>query len=276
MNALPRASGPFGRTGPRAGRAAHTPRGALVIGLGAVLLASQLVLLGSGIGGRPAGPAPVPPALPVAELRAPAGLAAPVVRVTAVPALPLADAGPVAAAAPGRPGGGGPPARPEAPHADPPEVVAAVLTVATPALAEHALGLTRRERRGVQRRLVLIGYDTHGIDGVFGPDTRAAIRAWQADAALTATGYLDAGAKVALIAATEAPYRAWRARAAAGRQAAETRRIAEAASDVFGRPEDGGCVRGADGGVIARQSLVCDLKGMGEGVAGLVAALGTL
>ncbi|MBM9596086.1 peptidoglycan-binding protein [Roseitranquillus sediminis] len=59
-------------------------------------------------------------------------------------------------------------------------------------LEERALGLTREERQQVQRDLVLLGFDTRGIDGIFGPGTRGAIRAWQSAGGLEATGYLDA------------------------------------------------------------------------------------
>ncbi len=44
---------------------------------------------------------------------------------------------------------------------------------------EAALRLTRDQRRQVQRDLSLMGYDTRGIDGVFGRGTRAAIAGWQ-------------------------------------------------------------------------------------------------
>lgn len=56
---------------------------------------------------------------------------------------------------------------------------------------EAALGLTRTQRREVQRALVILGYDPRGVDGIFGPGTRRAIRAWQRDNELPVTGYLD-------------------------------------------------------------------------------------
>lgn len=46
-------------------------------------------------------------------------------------------------------------------------------------LAESALNLTRNERRAIQRNLTLLDFDTRGVDGIFGPGTRAAIRNWQ-------------------------------------------------------------------------------------------------
>ncbi len=56
--------------------------------------------------------------------------------------------------------------------------------------AEAALGLDAEARRGIQRDLSLMGYDTRGIDGIFGSGTRAAIRAWQQAAGEPPTGFL--------------------------------------------------------------------------------------
>lgn len=57
--------------------------------------------------------------------------------------------------------------------------------------AEAALRLDRNTRRAIQRALVLLGYDTRGIDGIFGRGTRNGIRNWQGDNNLFASGYLD-------------------------------------------------------------------------------------
>ncbi len=57
---------------------------------------------------------------------------------------------------------------------------------------EAALNLSRDRRRQIQRHLVLLGYDTKGIDGLFGPATRDAVTRWQKDRELPATGYLIA------------------------------------------------------------------------------------
>ncbi|WP_226780217.1 peptidoglycan-binding domain-containing protein [Oceaniglobus trochenteri] len=58
-------------------------------------------------------------------------------------------------------------------------------------LAEEALSLSRGQRQAVQRDLTALGYNTRGIDGIFGPGTRSAIRAWQAQAGQVQSGYLD-------------------------------------------------------------------------------------
>jgi peptidoglycan hydrolase-like protein with peptidoglycan-binding domain len=57
---------------------------------------------------------------------------------------------------------------------------------------EAALGLDRDTRRDIQRDLSLLGYDPRGIDGIFGPGSRAAITAWQRAGGYPATGYLTA------------------------------------------------------------------------------------
>ena len=59
--------------------------------------------------------------------------------------------------------------------------------------AEDALDLSRDQRQQIQRSLSILDYDTRGIDGIFGPGTRTAIRTWQGDNALPVSGFLDAG-----------------------------------------------------------------------------------
>ena len=56
--------------------------------------------------------------------------------------------------------------------------------------AEAALGLDRAARQGIQQGLAAAGFDPGGADGVFGPGTRAALRAWQRTQGASATGYL--------------------------------------------------------------------------------------
>lgn len=52
--------------------------------------------------------------------------------------------------------------------------------------------LSRDQRIGAQRALTAMGYDTQGIDGVVGSNTRAALRRWQVANGRTADGYLTA------------------------------------------------------------------------------------
>ncbi|MBN2759946.1 MAG: peptidoglycan-binding protein [Rhodobacteraceae bacterium] len=59
-----------------------------------------------------------------------------------------------------------------------------------PERIEADLALSRDERRAIQRDLTTLGYSTRGIDGLFGPGTRAAITAWQARNDLAQTGFL--------------------------------------------------------------------------------------
>lgn len=58
--------------------------------------------------------------------------------------------------------------------------------------AEEALGLNRDQRRAIQRGLTLLGFDTHGIDGILGRNSRQAISRWQSSVGVSDTGYLNA------------------------------------------------------------------------------------
>ncbi|MBL4806365.1 MAG: peptidoglycan-binding protein [Rhodobacteraceae bacterium] len=55
---------------------------------------------------------------------------------------------------------------------------------------QQALGLNRRQRRAIQTDLTLLGFGLGSVDGVLGNATRRAVRRWQQDQRLTATGYL--------------------------------------------------------------------------------------
>jgi peptidoglycan hydrolase-like protein with peptidoglycan-binding domain len=56
---------------------------------------------------------------------------------------------------------------------------------------EDQIGLDKRKRRDVQRRLTRIGFDTK-INGKFDEETRAAITRWQAAHGYPPTGFLNA------------------------------------------------------------------------------------
>lgn len=60
----------------------------------------------------------------------------------------------------------------------------------TPAQLEAGIGLTLPQRREIQVQLTRLGFDTRGADGVWGPNTRAAISRWQQANRLDVTGYL--------------------------------------------------------------------------------------
>lgn len=62
----------------------------------------------------------------------------------------------------------------------------------TPQEVEQALGLSRAQKRDIQRDLAVLGYYNSGIDGIFGQGTRGGIRSWQQVNGLAVTGYLDA------------------------------------------------------------------------------------
>ncbi len=66
------------------------------------------------------------------------------------------------------------------------------------AAAEAALGMSRDQRRAVQANLTELGYDTNGVDGIFGRGTRGALRLWQDSEQLPVTGYLTAAERTLL------------------------------------------------------------------------------
>ena len=72
-----------------------------------------------------------------------------------------------------------------------------------PESVESSLGLSRSERRRIQRGLAASGFDPGPADGLFGRGTRGAIGRWQSSRGEPATGYLDAEAAKALLAAAE-------------------------------------------------------------------------
>ena len=68
---------------------------------------------------------------------------------------------------------------------------------------EKALGLTRDARREIQRALTLLEYDPKGIDGIFGPGSRAAIMRFQTVNGLEPTGFVTAAMRTQLDAQAE-------------------------------------------------------------------------
>ena len=80
-------------------------------------------------------------------------------------------------------------------------VAAVTVAAQDPAAVEAALNLDRPTRRLIQRGLSNEGFAPGAPDGLFGPRTRAAIRAWQAARDEPQTGYLDGDQLAALRAA---------------------------------------------------------------------------
>ncbi|MFT5004878.1 MAG: peptidoglycan hydrolase-like protein with peptidoglycan-binding domain [Paracoccaceae bacterium] len=83
---------------------------------------------------------------------------------------------------------------PDGAHSDEAQRWLDAQVVVTPQDAARAveadLGLTRKERGKIQENLSLLGYDTRGIDGIFGRGSRRAIGDWQNDRGFDPTGYL--------------------------------------------------------------------------------------
>ena len=52
--------------------------------------------------------------------------------------------------------------------------------------------LSQDETEELQRRLTALGYPTQGVDGIVGPNTRGAIRSFQATQGMIPDGYLSA------------------------------------------------------------------------------------
>ncbi|QRF65384.1 peptidoglycan-binding protein [Ponticoccus alexandrii] len=103
--------------------------------------------------------------------------------------------------------------------------------------AEEQLELDREARRGVQRDLTMLGFDTRGIDGIFGPGTRGAIEAWQEGEGIEASGYLTA-AQIATIDTRAAARAAELEREAEQRQAELERQDRLFWGDMQGRGDE--------------------------------------
>ncbi len=88
-----------------------------------------------------------------------------------------------------------------------------------PESIEEKLNLTRSERRLVQESLSALGFDTRGVDGALGRNSRRAIMAWQEQSGFEPTGYLTASQHGVLLGEAKPAVERWRAerRAAAAR-----------------------------------------------------------
>jgi len=56
---------------------------------------------------------------------------------------------------------------------------------------ERSLGLNRQALRDIQARLLVIGHDPNGVDGIVGKGTRNAVKAWQDSEGLADTGFMS-------------------------------------------------------------------------------------
>ena len=110
---------------------------------------------------------------------------------------------------------------------------------------EDELELTRTDRREIQRRLVLLDYNTRGIDGVFGNGSRTAIRQWQRDNDQPSSGYIDLNQLVLLREVSQEEYAVWEAR---------PKRYTDR----------NGCLREPNGKIIQGRSFKCDLNAAGQ------------
>lgn len=132
--------------------------------------------------------------------------------------------------------------------------------------AEEALGLSRSDRREVQRRLRMASSDPQGVDGIFGPATRTAIADWQGRAGLPATGFMDGTAMALLVGQTADEYRAWQTAARARAREREARSVTASSarpSPTAHQSWPGECKRTASGRIAFDGDLGCDFRALG-------------
>ncbi len=110
---------------------------------------------------------------------------------------------------------------------------------------EDAMEMSRKQRAVLQRRLVLLGYNPRGVDGVFGPGSRAAIEKWQGENELPTSGYFNENQVEFLNVMSEAAYSKWRNRP----------------RQYYDR---NGCLREANGKIIEGRSFGCDMNAAGQ------------
>lgn len=140
------------------------------------------------------------------------------------------------------------------------------LSIATEraAEAEHALDLNSGRRREVQLRLSFLGHDPGLVDGIFGEQTRGAIRAAQARFSLPETGYLDdriLGRIEELTDQKLAEFRlAERKRSKQAHLAAKRRRTIDTRVRVPAAKNSPECRRNDAGEITENQSIPCDVS----------------
>lgn len=77
--------------------------------------------------------------------------------------------------------------------------------------SEASLGLKRPDIAELQARLVALGFDTKGIDGVAGRGYRSAIKMWQVSQSIPGSGYLDDKELARLKEDSQGPFTSWKA-----------------------------------------------------------------
>lgn len=113
--------------------------------------------------------------------------------------------------------------------------------------SEARMELARDDRREIQRRLTLMNYDTRGVDGVFGPGSRSALKAWQRDSGIPISGYLNLNQLAFMREQSQYLYTEWQNRP----------------KRYVGR---NGCLREPDGRIIKNRSFKCDLAAASQRV----------
>ena len=94
---------------------------------------------------------------------------------------------------------------------------------------EAGLGLTREDRRGIQRALSAAGFRPGQPDGLFGRRTRVAIAEWQKARGEKPTGYLNADGVKALLADESEPEALERVEGGSNGSAAQQQAVSAAA-----------------------------------------------
>ena len=104
------------------------------------------------------------------------------------------------------------------------------------AVSEGSIGMDRKGRRDLQRRLTVLGHDTGGADGIIGPNSRNAIGSWQRENGIVETQMLTPAQYAALKAQSETYMAELRRKeAAAARAAAAKRKKQQAAARAKAR-----------------------------------------
>ncbi len=131
------------------------------------------------------------------------------------------------------------------PRETPASADSATLADVTTRRTEDRIGLSRTDRREVQRRLTRLGFGTK-INGKFDDSTRDAIGRWQEEHAYPKTGFLNAAQHEALLSegATEAGKSDHQERRRGGGRAHHSRRVGGPIGAI------GGAVHHVVGGVV--------------------------